>query len=253
MIAGGGSGGGSYGLSPAAMDAIGYAGGGVLAVCLIPQIGKIVLTRSARDISYAWSVMYMIGMTLSLAYLIMKDAMAAWIPLVIEIAGCIAIILLKTLFEHTARGRKWSAAKQQQQLQSVLSGTMSRLDASVHSLSGITHCMSLQGAVAQAAAEGSVRALVAELNASKRGTPSPHWEVTCSSVDPSTPTTAAAAASAGSPRHSQEHNHNSHAQGLFSAGWGGLQPVQPLQQQQQQQQQGVPHWMEGHTGAAPGL
>jgi hypothetical protein len=28
-----------------------------------------------------------VGMTLSLAYLIMKDAMAAWIPLVIEIAG----------------------------------------------------------------------------------------------------------------------------------------------------------------------
>jgi uncharacterized protein with PQ loop repeat len=61
MIAGGGGSSSGYGLSPAAMDAIGYTGGGVLAICLIPQIGKIIITRSARDISYAWSVLYMVG------------------------------------------------------------------------------------------------------------------------------------------------------------------------------------------------
>jgi hypothetical protein len=60
MIAGDGSSSGSHGLSPAAMDAIGYTGGCVLAICLIPQIGKIVITRSARDISYAWSVLYLV-------------------------------------------------------------------------------------------------------------------------------------------------------------------------------------------------
>jgi uncharacterized protein with PQ loop repeat len=62
MVAGGGSGdSSSYGLSTAGMEAIGYTGGGVLAICLIPQIGKIIITRSARDISYAWSVLYMVS------------------------------------------------------------------------------------------------------------------------------------------------------------------------------------------------
>jgi branched-subunit amino acid ABC-type transport system permease component len=73
---------------------------------------------------------------------------------------CIAIILLKSLFEHTAAGRRWSAKKQQQQLQTVLSERLSQLDASVHSLPGISHCTSLHGAAAQEV-EGSVRALAA--------------------------------------------------------------------------------------------
>jgi hypothetical protein len=59
MVPGNGS--SSHGLSPAAMDAIGYTGGCVLAICLVPQIGKIVWTRSARDISYAWSVLYLVS------------------------------------------------------------------------------------------------------------------------------------------------------------------------------------------------
>jgi hypothetical protein len=67
MIAGDGSS-GSHGLSPAAMDAIGYTGGCVLAICLIPQIGKIVITRSARDISYAWSVLYLVGVVVNIIF-----------------------------------------------------------------------------------------------------------------------------------------------------------------------------------------
>ncbi|KAF6256185.1 hypothetical protein COO60DRAFT_140977 [Scenedesmus sp. NREL 46B-D3] len=258
----GGDGSSSHGLSPAAMDAIGYTGGCVLAICLIPQIGKIVITRSARDISYAWSVLYLIGTCLSLVYLVLKDAMAAWIPLVIEIAGCLCVICLKTLFEHTRAGRSWSVAQQQQQLQAALSG---QLDASVHSLPGISHCVSMHGAAA-AEVEGSVgKALAAELNASKRGTPQAHLAVTCSSAEAS-PFAAAAAAAANahvpaspgrgtSPDQQQQQQQQAHAQGLFAAGWAGLQPVHPLlpPPQQQQQQRGVPHWMEGHTGAVPGL
>lgn len=36
------------------------------------QVAKVVMTRSARDISISWSVLYSIGLTLSLAYLILK-------------------------------------------------------------------------------------------------------------------------------------------------------------------------------------
>lgn len=67
-----GPGGGGGGLTSAQQDAIGYVGGGILAICLIPQVAKVVVTRSARDISISWSVLYSIGLTLSLAYLILK-------------------------------------------------------------------------------------------------------------------------------------------------------------------------------------
>lgn len=67
-----GPGGGGGGLTNAQQDAIGYVGGGILAICLIPQVAKVVVTRSARDISISWSVLYSIGLTLSLAYLILK-------------------------------------------------------------------------------------------------------------------------------------------------------------------------------------
>lgn len=54
---------------------------------VLPQIGKIVMTRSARDISILWSLLYLIGLSLTLSYLVIKNAMAAWIPLVFEVAG----------------------------------------------------------------------------------------------------------------------------------------------------------------------
>lgn len=36
------------------------------------QVAKVLVTRSARDISISWSVLYSIGLTLSLAYLVLK-------------------------------------------------------------------------------------------------------------------------------------------------------------------------------------
>jgi len=100
----------SSGISSLAIDAVGYAGGAALALCLIPQVAKIVITRSARDISVAWSILYLIGLSLSMAYLIMKDAMAAWLPIIVEVAGCLLILVLKLFYEHTAAGRRWAAA-----------------------------------------------------------------------------------------------------------------------------------------------
>jgi hypothetical protein len=43
------------------MNALGFTGGGLLAICLIPQIIKLLVTRSARDISLSWTVLYLAG------------------------------------------------------------------------------------------------------------------------------------------------------------------------------------------------
>lgn len=45
----------------------------------------------------------------------MQGAIAAWIPIIFEIAGCLIVLFLKLWYEHTAAGRRFSAAKQQQQ------------------------------------------------------------------------------------------------------------------------------------------
>jgi hypothetical protein len=38
-----------------------FAGGGILALSLVPQVIKLLLTRSAADISLLWSLLYLLG------------------------------------------------------------------------------------------------------------------------------------------------------------------------------------------------
>jgi len=39
---------------------------------MLLQVAKVIITRSTRDISITWSLMYSTGLVLSLAYLILK-------------------------------------------------------------------------------------------------------------------------------------------------------------------------------------
>lgn len=101
MAGGGGEGGvGGYvppvsPLSQRDLEIVGYAGGGVLALCLVPQIYRLAANRSARDVSALWSVFYMVGLALTFVYLYFQGAIAAWIPLIVEMVGCLAILGLK--------------------------------------------------------------------------------------------------------------------------------------------------------------
>eukprot|EP00877_Chromochloris_zofingiensis_P004809 jgi/Chrzof1/14329/UNPLg00602.t1 len=114
-------------LSHAGRDALGYVGGGILAVCLIPQLLKLMVTRSARDISLWWAILYCIGMLFTFVYLYLEGATAAWIPLLIEIFGCVLVIGLKLIFDYTRVGAK-------EQVADADGGANSR-----HSLKDISH------------------------------------------------------------------------------------------------------------------
>lgn len=194
------------GLSDASVDAIGFVGGGVLAVCLIPQIGKIVLTRSARDIAYAWSLLYCLGLLLSMVYLIFKNAIAAWIPIVVEIAGCIIIICLKTFFEHTAAGRRWCAAAD------TLHG-----DFSVRSIPGISHMASLHG-------DNSIhgRPAAGSVHGSKHGVLDVEGACLDVHCEVSDAPSEASVYGIGPQQQPQDS--------LFPSGWQGHQAVFPIQQ-----------------------
>lgn len=52
--------------------------------------------------------------TKQLSYLIVIGAIAAWVPLVFEIAMLGTIFGLKIFYDHTAAGRRWVAAKSEQ-------------------------------------------------------------------------------------------------------------------------------------------
>lgn len=90
-------------LSHAATEALGYIGGAILGLCLIPQVYKILKTKSATDISISWSLLYLLGTLFLLAYLILVGAMAAWIPLVFEITCILVMLLLKIYFDKYYR------------------------------------------------------------------------------------------------------------------------------------------------------
>ena len=42
-------------------EALGYLGGAILSVCIVPQIWKTFRTKSAGDISLAWTILYTTG------------------------------------------------------------------------------------------------------------------------------------------------------------------------------------------------
>ena len=62
--------------SKLATELVGYAGGGVLAVSMVPQLFHVLKTKSTTDISYSWQVISIIGVALDLSYLIMVGATA---------------------------------------------------------------------------------------------------------------------------------------------------------------------------------
>ncbi|WIA40637.1 hypothetical protein OEZ86_013973 [Tetradesmus obliquus] len=95
----------SAALADSARDALGYLGGCILALSLVPQVIKLLLTRNAADISLMWSLLYLLGSALSFIYLVLLGAVAAWVPIVVELCGCLATISLKLLFDHTRWGR----------------------------------------------------------------------------------------------------------------------------------------------------
>ena len=115
-------------ISSTGMDALGFIGGGMLALSLVPQIIKLLLTRSAHDISLLWSILYLLGSTLSLVYLIFVGALAAWVPVVIEVLGCLITITLKLVFDHTSLG----AVQHPQQLEEAIKAGSSKLVLDVH-------------------------------------------------------------------------------------------------------------------------
>jgi uncharacterized protein with PQ loop repeat len=62
-------------------DGLGFAGGALLGVCLVPEVWHIYQTKRASDLSLAWLAVFLAGLTLKFVYLFLIEALAGWIML----------------------------------------------------------------------------------------------------------------------------------------------------------------------------
>ena len=80
------------------IDSIGYGGGIVLSICLIPQIYTIIKTKYVDNISYLWQILYIIGIILHLYYSIYYNLLPIFIPTIIELGLMLFLFILKIIY-----------------------------------------------------------------------------------------------------------------------------------------------------------
>ena len=79
---------------------LGYVGGFTLSICLTPQIYKTIRTKSTRDISYMWQLMYGLGIGLINIYSYHFKLYALLLPGLCEFTMIILLTFLKMCFEY---------------------------------------------------------------------------------------------------------------------------------------------------------
>ena len=82
------------------IDSIGYAGGVILSICLIPQIFKIYKTKQVENISYIWQFLYFLGISLHLYYGIYYQLLPIYIPTIIELFLILVLVSLTIYYSH---------------------------------------------------------------------------------------------------------------------------------------------------------
>lgn len=76
-------------------DVIGFAGGVILAIGLLPQVYHMVHRQSGEDISYQWQWWYILGLSLLSTYAWLLELWPVLIPGVVELILVAMMIVLK--------------------------------------------------------------------------------------------------------------------------------------------------------------
>lgn len=84
---------------------IGYIGGFILSLCLLPQIIKALQTRSTEDISFIWQFMYITGLSGTVAYTYMEGVYPVAIPVTVELTLVVILTIIK--FKFDVINKRW--------------------------------------------------------------------------------------------------------------------------------------------------
>ena len=79
---------------------IGCFGGFLLGFCLIPQIIKSIKTKSTKDISYCWTIIYSLGLSLLITYSLYFNMWSIYAPAFLELFCIVLLFILKICFEN---------------------------------------------------------------------------------------------------------------------------------------------------------
>jgi MtN3 and saliva related transmembrane protein len=81
-------------------DFFGYTGGIFLSICTIPQIYLMYSTKSAKDVSLIYAILYFTGLSLTLVYLVLEEAFAGVVTMGFEVFLAGVIIGLKIYLDR---------------------------------------------------------------------------------------------------------------------------------------------------------
>jgi uncharacterized protein with PQ loop repeat len=82
------------------VSALGVTGGVILAICTLPQLIQIWRTQSAQDVSLYFTIMYFLGLSMTVAYLGLVGAYAAFFPCSLECVLAFLMICSKLIMDH---------------------------------------------------------------------------------------------------------------------------------------------------------
>ena len=88
---------------------IGYIGGFILSLCLLPQIIKALQTKSTEDISFIWQFMYITGLSGTVTYTYLEGVYPVAIPVTVELTLVVILTVIK--FKYDVCNKRWTKPK----------------------------------------------------------------------------------------------------------------------------------------------
>ena len=90
--------------TPTWVTSFGWVGGLLLAICLVPETLSVYSDRKTDQLRYEWLFLYALGLASTFTYLVLIGAVAAYVPMLAELANVLLLIGMKYVFEREARG-----------------------------------------------------------------------------------------------------------------------------------------------------
>jgi len=81
-------------------DIVGFAGGVVIALSLVPQIYRTLRTKSTKDISYGYQIVYIVGLAAVVYYSLAMQLVPVYIPAIFELSCILLLTALKIYFDN---------------------------------------------------------------------------------------------------------------------------------------------------------
>lgn len=80
-------------------NVLGLLGSFVISAALVPQIIKVYTTKSARDISRNFQLLYVLGLIMIIIYGIGEGLWPIYIPCALELVGGLALLIMKFYYD----------------------------------------------------------------------------------------------------------------------------------------------------------